>query len=304
MNKKVPLIIGAGHGWCATTPLHLTLQCANKCSHAGLLKEDHLLMHIYDPSMWETRKYWYDKFIAAKYTPTRNRFRGYLGTYGFHHNQEEIEDYYCQNPTLQTYIRYYTRHYERVKEKYKYVSDFSNSVANLPRQFIAKIAPVLKKHFDIKVLKIFRDPTRRLYSELSQIYQDSKELQNSYSTSKEYWRSYLKKGEITPNSDYIGSFKSFNEHFSTISIISEELWGGKNNALENLEKFLDFEIKELWPNAYFPEMGTKAPHHEGVRDQWSSDLEDLTEEDLEFGRKYLAKYYDEWYNYFGTMPWR
>ena len=59
----------------------------------------------------------------------------------------------------------------------------------------------------------------------------------------------------------------------------------------------------MWPNAYFPEMGTKAPHYEDVEDQWSSDLEDLTEEDLEFGRKHLAKYYDEWYNYFGSMPW-
>ena len=301
---KIPLIIGAGHGWCATTPLHLTLQCANKCAHGGLLKEDHLLSHIYDPTIWEWREPWYKKLQASEYCPVRDRLRGYLGKYGYHYEKEEIEEYYSRTPTLKTYIMYYTRHYDRIKHEYKYVSDFSNSTANLPRSFIAKIAPVLKKHFDIKVLKIFRDPTRRLYSELSQRYQDSEELRNTYGTSKEYWRSYLKKGYITPNSDYIGSFKSFNEHFSTISIISEELWGGKNNAQENLEKFLDFKIEKLWPNAYFPEMGTKAPHYEAVKDQWSSDLEDLTEEDLEFGRKYLAKYYDEWYNYFGTMPWR
>ena len=260
-------------------------------------------MHIYDSSMWEWRKPWYDKLIAAKYTPTRNRDRGYLGKWGFHHETEEIEDYYSKTPTLQNYIRYYTRHYQRVKHEYKYVSDFSNSNAFLPANYLKKIAPVLKKHFDIKVLKIFRDPVRRLYSELSHKYQNSKELQKSYNTSKKYWRSYLNKGNITPNSDYIGSFKSFNEHFSTISIVSEELWGGKNNSQEKLAKFLDFDIKKLWPNAYFPEMGTKAPHYEDVEDQWSSDLEDLTEEDLEFGRKHLAKYYDEWYNYFGSMPW-
>ncbi len=74
-------------------------------------------------------------------------------------------------------------------------------------------------------------------------------------------------------------------------------------GLQNLSKFLDFNIDKLWPNAYFPEMGTKAPHYEYLKDQWSSDMEDLTEEDLEFGRKYLKKYYDDWYKCFGSMPW-
>ena len=51
-------------------------------------------------------------------------------------------------------------------------------------------------------------------------------------------------------------------------------------------------------------MGTKAPVVENLADQYNSDLEDLTHDDLVFGRKYLAKYYDEWYNEFGTTPWR
>ena len=53
---KTPLIIGAGTGWSATSPLHLTLQCANKCSHTGILKEDHLLSHVYSQDAWEWRK--------------------------------------------------------------------------------------------------------------------------------------------------------------------------------------------------------------------------------------------------------
>jgi len=300
---KTPLIIGAGKGWCATSPLHLTLSCANKCSHPGILKEDHLLYNIYDSNAWDCREYWYKRLLNDCMTPKWKFPYGYQSKYGFHNNKEEIEELFTRKPTLQTYIKYYKRHYQRVKHEFKYVHDFSNSNAFLPRNFLAKIAPVLKKHFDIKVLMIFRDPVRRLYSELSHDYQNSQKLQNSYGTSKEYWRSYLNKGKITKNSDYIWTIKSYNEFFSTISIVSEELWGGKNNSQEKLAKFLDFDIKELWPNAYFPEMGTKAPRHEYVKDQWSSDLEDLTEEDLEFGRKHLAKYYDEWYNYFGSMPW-
>ena len=301
---KTPLIIGAGKGWAATSPLHLTLSCANKCSHPGILKEDHLLSHIHSKEAWEWRKYWYERLVNDSMTPKWSFPYGYQSKYGFHNNLEEIKDLFDKKPTLQNYIRYYKRHYQRVKHEYKYVHDFSNSNAFLPATFLQKIAPVLKKHFDIKVLMIFRDPVRRLYSELSHHYQNSKELQKNYDSSKKYWRSYLKKGEITFNSDYITSFKSYNSCFSTISIVSEDLWGGKNNCIENLSKFLEFNITNLWPNCYYPEMGTKAPHHEFLEDQWASDLEDLTEEDLEFGRKYMKRYYDDWYDYFGSMPWR
>ena len=150
---------------------------------------------------------------------------------------------------------------------------------------------------------IVRDPVRRLYSELSHIYQNSKSRQRKYPTSKDYFRSYLKKEKITLNSDYIRGFKSVNSTFSTMTIVSEELWGGKNNALQNLSKFLDFDIKNLYPNCYYPEMGTKAPRDPELKDQWSSDLEDLTEEDIQFGRKHLKKYYEDWYKCFGSMPW-
>ena len=303
MTGKTPLIIGAGRGWCATSPLHLTLQCANKCSHTGLLKEDHLLYHIYSPEAWDWREYWYKRLVGDCMTPQWKHPYGYQSKYGFHNNLDEIEELF-NKPTIETYIKYYTRHYERVKHEYSYVHDFSNSNAILPRQFLAKIAPKLKRHFRIKVLMIFRDPTRRLYSELSHKWQNSKELQNSYLTTREYFRSYLKKGKITKNSDYVWSFKSYKSIFSTFPIVSEDIWGHKNDAISNLSQFLSFDIKNLWPNCYYPEMGTKAPKHEYLQDQWYSDKEDLTEEDLEFGRKYLEKYYDDWYNEFGSMPWR
>ena len=51
-------------------------------------------------------------------------------------------------------------------------------------------------------------------------------------------------------------------------------------------------------------MGTKAPHHEYLADQYESDLEDLTEGDLTYGRKCMRRFYDEWFDYFGSMPWR
>ena len=300
---KTPLIIGAGTGWSATSPLHLTLQCANKCSHTGILKEDHLLYHVYSQDAWEWRRPWYEKAVNDSMVPVMPQSYGMKNKYAFHQNLDEIHELY-QKPTLDTYIKYYTRHYQRVKHEYSYVHDFSNSNAFLPLSFLQKIAPVLKKHFKIKVLIIFRDPVRRLYSELSHHYRKSHILQKKYISSREYFRSYLKIGNYSMNCEFVKRIKYYKSNFSTLSIVSEDLWGGKNDQLAKLSNFLHFDIKNLWPNCYYPEMGTKAPHHEYLADQYESDLEDLTEDDLNFGRKYLAKYYDQWYNEFGTTPWR
>ena len=300
---KTPLIIGAGTGWSATSPLHLTLQSANKCSHTGILKEDHLLSHVYSQDAWEWREPWYKKAVTDSMVPVMPQSYGMKNKYAFHQNLDEIHELF-QKPTLDTYIKYYTRHYQRVKHEYSYVHDFSNSNAFLPLSFLQKISPVLKKHFKIKVLIIFRDPVRRLYSELSHHYKNSHILQKKYMSSKDYFYSYLTIGNYSMNCEFVKRIKYYKSNFSTLSIVSEDLWGGKNDQLAKLSNFLHFDIKNLWPNCYYPEMGTKAPHHEYLADQYESDLEDLTDGDLSFGRKCLAKYYDQWYNEFGTTPWR
>ena len=170
--------------------------------------------------------------------------------------------------------------------------------------FLQKIAPELRKHFKIKVLIIFRDPVRRLYSELSHLYQTDENLRKKYPTSKASFWSYLNKRDYSINCEFVKRIKYYKSVFSTTTIVSEDLWGGKNDSLAKLSKFLQFDIKTLWPNCYYPEMGTKAPKHEYLQDQWVSDAEDLTDDDLTYGRKCLAKYYDQWYNEFGTTPWR
>ena len=303
MKNKTPLIIAAGTGWSATSPLHMTLQCSNKCAHVGLQKEDHLLYHVYSKDAWEWRKPWYDFLVNDSMCPQWKYEWGNKSKYAFHKNIDEIHELF-QKPTLETYIKYYTRHYQRVKHEYSYVADFSNSNAQLPLSFLEKIAPELKKYFKIKVLIIFRDPVRRLYSELSHQYQNDEKLRKKYATSKDYYWDYLTKGDFSINCQYVRRIKCYKSVFNTTTIVSEDLWGEKNDALAKLSNFLQYDIKKLWPNCYYPEMGTKAPHHEYLADQYESDLEDLTDDDLSFGRKYLAKYYDQWYNEFGTTPWR
>jgi len=300
---RVPLIIGAGTGWSATSPLQLTLQRSNKCAHVGLQKETHLLYHVYSDEAWKWRKPWYDFIFNNKENPHFENKWHLKDKYAFKENFDEIEELFTK-PTLETYIKYFTRHYERVKHEYSYVADFSNSNALLPQKFLQEIATELRKHFKIRVLIIFRDPVRRLYSELSSQYKTSHILQKKYPSSKDYYWSYLKIGNYSINCEFVKRIKYYKSVFSTLPIVSEDLWGGKNDQLAKLSNFLQYDIKNLYPNCYYPEMGTKAPVVENLADQYESDLEDLTDEDLVYGRKYLAKYYDEWYNEFGTTPWR
>ena len=303
MKIRTPLIIAAGTGWSATSPLWMTLQCSNKCAHAGLQKEDHLLYHVYSDDAWQWRKPSYERILRDSNSPTWEYEWGRKSKYAFHKNVDEIHELF-QKPTLETYIKYYTRHYQRVKHLYQYVADFSNSNAQLPLSFLEKIAPELKKHFQIKVLIIYRDPVRRLYSELSAQYQRDENIRKKYSTSKDYFWFYVQKRFLSHNCRYIERYKRYKSLFNTLAVVSEDLWGGKNDQVAKLSNFLQYDIKNLWPNCYYPEMGTKAPHYENLRDQYDSDLEDLSEDDLAYGRKNLAKYYDEWYNEFGTTPWK
>ena len=242
------------------------------CAHVGLQKEDHLLYHVYSKDAWKWRKPWYEFLVNDSMCPQWKYEWGNKSKYAFHQNLDEIHELF-QKPTLETYIKYYRRHYQRVKHEYSYVADFSNSNAQLPLSFLEKIAPELRK---------------------------------KYPTSKDYYWSYLKIGNYSINCEYVKRIKYYKSIFSTTTIVSEDLWGGKNDAREKLSNFLQYDIKKLWPNCYYPEMGTKTPVLErkwNLSDQWGSDLEDLTDEDLSFGRKYLAKYYDEWYDMFGTTPW-
>ena len=52
-------------------------------------------------------------------------------------------------------------------------------------------------------------------------------------------------------------------------------------------------------NEYYPERGTCRPEIPGLSDQWGSDLQDLSEDDLKYGREKLNWLYEEFKNEFG-----
>ena len=169
---------------------------------------------------------------------------------------------------------------------------------------------------------IFRDPVRRGYSETSSHYKtnvkrnsgmveqwDNRDPRSRFEwrfirqrfNSIDYWKDLLKKEEYNSSKfSYVQIYRKYAEHFPTLPIVMEDLWGGD---IEPLENFLDCKINSLHNNCYYPEMGTKAPRYEGLEDQWMSDMQDLSEKDYAFGKNYTQWIYDEWHEEFNTRPW-
>jgi len=271
------LLILAGIGWCATSPLWFTLK-RQKIVNTGISKETETLWFLENP---DPVKRLAKRSSLYKY---KNRKWG---------NANLI---YSENVTLDNFIEYYSK---LASDEYKYVGEFSNQNSFLSENFLSKIASKLNKHFDVRVLVITRDPVRRSYSKTSANYQ--RIVNKQFPDSISYWKHVLAlPGQDVFKFSYVDIYKKFSQHFKTHAIVSEELWSGKT---EELEKFLECKLNGLHRNCYYPEMGTKAPRYEELSDQWTSDLQDLTDEDYAYGKRHLQWIYDEWFEEFGTRPW-
>ena len=302
---KPKLLFGTGIGWSATTPLYETLR-SHKIINSGISKEPETLDWIAnrDPYTWKYKRGpKYNEYIRRK---SESKLR----------NSKLL---FSKDTTLDNFVEYYKL---LSKDDRPYVCDFSNNNAKLNHRFIAEIAPTLKENFDVKVIMIFRDPVRRGYSETSSHYKtnvkrnsgmveqwDNRDPRSRFEwrfirqrfNSIDYWKDLLKKEEYNSSKfSYVQIYRKYAEHFPTLPIVMEDLWGGD---IEPLENFLDCKINSLHNNCYYPEMGTKAPRYEGLEDQWMSDMQDLSEKDYAFGKNYTQWIYDEWHEEFNTRPW-
>ena len=299
------LLLLAGIGWCATTPLWFTFK-EQKIVNTGIAKEPETLSFLEnpDPKTWEYKRSKLRDILYKKKS----------------HNWGNSDLLFCKNVTLENYIEYYEK---LASDEYQYVGDFSNENSTLSEKFISEIAPKLKEHFDVKVLIITRDPVRRSYSKTSAAYRFKTQtspdigdkwinhdprsrfewmmIKKRFPNSIFYWKYELSLTSSNSSKfSYVDIYKKFSKHFPTHAIVMEDLWSGKTKELEN---FLDCKLNGLHRNCYYPEMGTKAPRYKELPDQWMSDLEDLTEDDYEYGRRHLQWIYEEWYEEFKTRPW-
>ena len=292
MTKPI-LHINAGVGWSATKPLCYTLEQVGYC-HKGSTTETNMLYYLYE------RKY---KPVHARYYwHTEHKHRGL--------------DFVRKNTTLPWYIQYMK---SKLKDSHKGVSDFSNSNSDLPDYFLKEIAPALCEEFDVRVTMIWRHPVRRSYSQISAWYRNMTDNDNAfegwkirdpaklahwqmikkqYPDSISFWKSKLDHpSHLVP--DYVTNYKNWKSAFKKVyPVIMEEVWEDPSG----LSDFIGMKIDKMHENVYFPERGTKRPEIEGLRDQWSSDMQDLSSDDLQYGRNKLAWVYNNFKSYFKYIP--
>jgi len=279
MSGSKPLfVICVGTGWSATTPLYYTLQDA-KIANA-FIKESNILCPNLD--------------FSEKYKVTKNPV--YL------------------DPTVDNYITFLHEYYQSIADEYRGVCDFTTSYATLPPDIISTFADKLKDNFNVKILMIFRDPVRRLFSHISHLSNSSpnafmKEIlfylrkipnQLVYPTQK--YNHKLRNFEPFLFSNYSLIYDTWRSFFDTHYIIMEDLWAGRNNELERLNTFLGANITEVHENVYYPDRGANAPKLAGLADQWTSDTENLDPKLLHLARRMMSRQYqfssawdvDEW----------
>lgn len=279
MSGSKPLfVICVGTGWSATTPLYYTLQDAKIAS--AFIKESNILCPNLD--------------FSEKYKVTKNPV--YL------------------DPTVDNYITFLHEYYQSIADEYRGVCDFTTSYATLPPDIISTFADKLKDNFNVKILMIFRDPVRRLFSHISHLSNSSpnafmKEIlfylrkipnQLVYPTQK--YNHKLRNFEPFLFSNYSLIYDTWKSFFDTHYIIMEDLWAGRNNELERLNTFLGANITEVHENVYYPDRGANAPKLAGLADQWTSDTENLDPKLLHLARRMMSRQYqfssswdvDEW----------
>ena len=279
MSGSKPLfVICVGTGWSATTPLYYTLQDA-KIANA-FIKESNILCPNLD--------------FSEKYKVTKNPV--YL------------------NPTVDNYITFLHEYYQSIADEYRGVCDFTTSYATLPPDIISTFADKLKDNFNVKILMIFRDPVRRLFSHISHLTNTSpntfmkeilfylRKIPNELVYPTQNYNYKLKNFEPFLFSNYSLIYDTWKSFFDTHYIIMEDLWAGRNNELERLNTFLGANITEVHENVYYPDRGANAPKLAGLADQWTSDTENLDPKLLHLARRMMLRQYqfssawdvDEW----------
>ena len=290
---KPTLFLNVGTGWSGTTPLYYTLGWYNKYCHSGHRKEKGYLwlMDLSETRNTFDRVKFYKQFFGPSKQSTTNRkpkiFTHESKYIGGNWTEDEIKYFWSPPFTIEKYIEYYIKHWDFIKHDYKAVSDFSNPNGQCSPEFLRKYAPALKSVFDVKIHVVFRDPLRRLWS--------LRQKQNP----KDPVRQFMKMGV---DFGYVQFFLKFVEAFGIENChmtIMEEFWNGETKELSD---FIDYEIKEVHPNAYVPDLGPNAPRIQYLDDQGESDIMHMPKEVKDYGLNMLKPVYIHFKDYFGDLP--
>ena len=302
-------IISLGIGWAATTPLYYTLSQSNQYLHAGHFKEFHYLRTLdcnEDPIIQS------DFFTVSKDFHSKNgvifsdfidespgRYPDLLwySQYVKHFNKEQLKEILLQSLSIEKYIEYYQTHYEGIKDTFTATGNFSNWNANLSVPFLKRHYKKLTDAFDIKILMIFRDPVRRLFSLSNRLNHDKPKEFILKMVEDQYLHKDTLNYVVLVNR-YRDIFGPDNVHY----VIMEDFFSHQQEEIDKLSKFLNYQIKDIHPNVYTPDRGINAPKLKYLEDQWCTDQIKLEPEFYNYCREKMKYYYDDFEDMHGSLP--
>ena len=309
------LLLNPGAGWSATTPFLYTLSYDQQYCHCGHQKESGYLRNVYSTDTENNIKtvlqgYW--SASDAKINSPMGQVLSVKNKYVQHFDSKFLEHFFSAPYTIEKYVEYYKKHFEAIKDTYESVADFSNFNFTLPEQFLQKIAPYLMENFEVKVTFQFRDPIKRYFSEIgSNILQnfdsDLNLKEKIYKKGKKQKKMFdyrTEKQKFSPFCDFVSAYEKFERVFGKENcyyVIMEEFWTQKEE-LERLSDFLSYKITKLHENCYVPDMRSKAPRYEWLKDQWESDIEDIGPIEITIGKTRMKHFYDDFMKKFGKIP--
>ena len=317
---KPTLLINPGVGWAATSPMHYTVSMDNQYVHMGHKKENWYLKALEmgdEEHEGAFNMMWHGSSYMKR--PNNHPFGEYLSRSNRFIENTSLDMLMVNPKSLDAYIEYYLGHWENIKTEYQGVCDFSNINFGLSREFLLGIAPKLQEHFKVKVLMEFRDPVRRYFSEVGSLLNRKREVVNAFQgdfiaarfcARKQHRKLFfwnLKQGRVPGHCDYVAGYLKYCDAFgkdNVYPVVMEDFWNPdkEKEELERISEFFEYEITKIHQNVYVPDMGSKAPHYDYLEDQWSSDVEDLTEEDVHVAGMYMGRFYKDWKKIFGEVP--
>tara|TARA_Y100000766_G_scaffold26449_1_gene18261 strand:- start:1280 stop:2206 length:927 start_codon:yes stop_codon:yes gene_type:complete len=292
--QKPKFLLMSKYGWAATSPLIYTLQRKSKYAHFGYTKGFRYFCKA-------------TKFVDCPQCPElskrvlSNTWENWnIGKMGSHNmntteDLEPLRDFSTNHfktlisgrPTIDKYVTFYTALYEHVITK-GYKSVGSGWTYHLS-PYIRRFYKTLRSEFEFKQIKIVRDPVRRAFGQFLGKCPKTMDFPDHFN----------------PPS-YIERMKEDNELWGeerNHTVVMEELWEGDGTAKKELSEFLDHPITDLYKNLYSPDRGHLVEYDKDVPCQvMGQNLFELTPELYYKAKEKFQHVYDEWENYYGSLP--
>ena len=302
MPKKPELFVLMGYGWSATSPLWRTLR-ATGFFFSGYSKEP------YYPILW----YYHQLRDQENIDLFRSRIDSALKFESRHspHVKALLETYpggaqsirpllLDRTPNVENYIKYYKNCHKGSGGRK--LLDFTVPNIWMEEPYFSQFWKRVAEEFELKFITIVRDPIRRHYSEFSGQYFNGWEKResgdndlNKTMNQKDFVIERSRWGE---DRNFVDNLEKCQKVAPTLMLVMEELW----SDWSKLERFVEIEITEMFPNVYWPERGKSRIRHPKLQDQWCTDRLTITQEIYDALYERMEHQYIRWKERFGTLP--